>query len=444
MTQKSSSRGNWASRLGFILAAAGSAIGLGNIWKFPYITGQNGGGAFVLVYLACIALIGLPIMMAEFLIGRHAQRDAVGAFEVLEGRKSPWCLVGWTAVLASFVLFSFYAVVAGWGFAYVVKSLGSGFAGQTPEQINALFGQLVSNPVQVIFLQASFLATTSLIVLGVVRGGIERWSKILMPVLFLLLTTLLALLVIIYGQVRPFPPQGLFLAVVFAVEAALVSSVVTVDLMWFVVVTALQLLPVSYLLHKWSTSAAKDEAVARFVQFMGSGVLLLFAGALMLGWQYADAHGGQWSFDLYELAKQPVEPSWQSAIFFLLFYGMAVRIPIFPLHGWLPRIAEHGSVAVAPVFLIGLKTGIYGLFRFVLPLLPEAVMQWHSYVVAFAVAGVFYAALLALTQVNLRRLLAFAVISHPGILMIVRFRRSHLAFQGTMSLSVTVVLAAAG
>jgi len=131
MTQKSSSRGNWASRLGFILAAAGSAIGLGNIWKFPYITGQNGGGAFVLVYLACIALIGLPIMMAEFLIGRHAQRDAVGAFEVLEGRKSPWCLVGWTAVLASFVLFSFYAVVAGWGFAYVVKSFGSGFAGQT-------------------------------------------------------------------------------------------------------------------------------------------------------------------------------------------------------------------------------------------------------------------------------------------------------------------------
>ncbi len=263
-------------------------------------------------------------------------------------------------------------------------------------------------------------------------------------VLFLLLTALLALLVILYGQVRPFPPQGLFLAVVFAVEAALVSSVVTVDLMWFVVVTALQLLPVSYLLHKWSTSAAKDEAVARFVQFMGSGLLLLFAGALMLGWQYADTHGGPWSFDLYQLAKQPVEPSWQSAIFFLLFYGMAVRIPIFPLHGWLPRVAEHGSVAVAPVFLIGLKTGIYGLIRFVLPLLPEAVMRWHSYVIAFAVAGVFYAALLALTQVNLRRLLAFAVISHSGILVIGLFSLSHLAFQGTMILSVNFGLAAAG
>jgi NSS family neurotransmitter:Na+ symporter len=190
MSQQTTGRGHWASRLGFILAAAGSAIGLGNIWKFPYITGQNGGGAFVIVYLACIILIGLPIMMAEFLIGRHAQRDAVGAFEVLEGRKSSWCLVGWMAVIASFVLFSFYAVVAGWGFAYVFKSLGSGFAGQTPEQINGIFGQLVSNPAKVLSWQAAFVVTTALIVLGGIRGGIERWSKILMPALFLLLALL--------------------------------------------------------------------------------------------------------------------------------------------------------------------------------------------------------------------------------------------------------------
>jgi NADH-quinone oxidoreductase subunit M len=131
-------------------------------------------------------------------------------------------------------------------------------------------------------------------------------------------------------------------------------------------------------------------------------------------------------------------------IFFLLFYGMAVRIPLFPLHGWLPKIAEHGSVAVAPVFLIGLKIGIYGIFRFILPLLPEAVMQWHLYVIAFAVAGIFYAALLALTQVNLRRLLAFAVISHSGILVIGLFSLSHAAFQGVVLLSVNFGLAAAG
>lgn len=198
MSQNIAARGNWTSRLGFILAAAGSAIGLGNIWKFPYIVGQNGGGAFVLVYLVCIVLIGLPIMMAEFLIGRHAQRDAVGAFEVLEGRKSPWSLVGWSAVIASFVLFSFYAVVAGWSFAYVFKSFGSGFAGQSPDQINALFGQLVSNPIQVLSWQAAFVAATALIVLGGVRGGIERWSKILMPALFLLL-----ILLFVQGMLSP-------------------------------------------------------------------------------------------------------------------------------------------------------------------------------------------------------------------------------------------------
>jgi NADH-quinone oxidoreductase subunit M len=263
-------------------------------------------------------------------------------------------------------------------------------------------------------------------------------------VLFVLLTSLLALLVIIYGLMRRFQPMWRFLAVTFAVEAALISSIVSVDLLWFVLVSSLQLLPISYLLHKWSTSPAKDEAVSRFLQFMGSGVLLLFAGTLMLGWQYADANAGRWSFDLYELSRSPISIEWQSVIFFLLFYGMAVRIPLFPLHGWLPRIAEHGSVAVAPVFLIGLKIGIYGIFRFILPLLPEAVMQWHLFVIAFAVAGIFYAALLALTQNNLRRLLAFAVISHSGILVIGLFSLSHMAFQGALLLSINFGLAAAG
>jgi len=263
-------------------------------------------------------------------------------------------------------------------------------------------------------------------------------------VLFVIFTALLTLLVVLYGEVRTFPPKGLFLVTVFAVQAALISSVVTVDLLWFVVVTALQLLPVSYLLHKWSTSPAKDEAVMRFVQFMASGLLLLFAGTLMLGWNYADANNGEWSFNLYALAAQPLAAATQSIIFFLLFYGMAVRVPLFPLHGWLPKIAEHGSVAVAPVFLIGLKTGIYGIFRFVLPLLPEAVMQWHIYIIAFAVAGVFYAALLALTQSNLRRLLAFAVISHSGILIIGLFSLSKLAFQGALILSINFGLAGAG
>ena len=190
MSNATQPRAHWASRMGFILAAAGSAVGLGNIWKFPYITGQNGGGAFVIVYLVCIAFIGLPIMMAEFLIGRRAQRDAVGCFAVLEGKRSPWLLVGWVGVFTSFLLLSFYAVVAGWSFDYVAKAVAGGFAGLPAEEINGLFGELVSSPGRVIFWQALFILATIGVVVGGVRGGIERWSKILMPVLFLLLVFL--------------------------------------------------------------------------------------------------------------------------------------------------------------------------------------------------------------------------------------------------------------
>jgi NADH-quinone oxidoreductase subunit M len=169
----------------------------------------------------------------------------------------------------------------------------------------------------------------------------------------------------------------------------------------------------------------------------------LLAGTLLLGWNHASLTG-VWSFDLLELDQFRVITPLQSLTFFLLFYGLAIRIPLFPLHGWWPRIAEHGSIAVAPVFLLGVKTGIYGMYRFMLPLLSEAVTAWHTYVVAFAVAGVFYGALLAFLQDNLRRLLAFAVLSHSSILIIGLFSLNQLAFHGTIMLSVNFGLAIAG
>jgi len=116
-------RSKWNSRLGFILAAAGSAVGLGNIWKFPYITGENGGGLFVLIYLVCIVLVGLPIMVAEIMIGRAAQKQPVGAFEALQGHKTSWTAIGWMGVLAGFIILSFYAVVAGWAMDFTLKSV---------------------------------------------------------------------------------------------------------------------------------------------------------------------------------------------------------------------------------------------------------------------------------------------------------------------------------
>ncbi len=117
------SRPQWGSRFGFVLAAAGSAVGLGNIWKFPYITGENGGGLFVLIYLVCIALVGLPIMMAEIMIGRAAQKQPVGAFEILQGKKTIWTGIGWMGVAAGFIILSFYIVVAGWAMDYTMKSV---------------------------------------------------------------------------------------------------------------------------------------------------------------------------------------------------------------------------------------------------------------------------------------------------------------------------------
>jgi len=183
-------RALWASRLGFILAAAGSAVGLGNIWKFPYIAGKNGGGAFVLVYLVCIAVVGLPIMMAELMIGRHTRRDAVGAFFQLEGRRSPWISAGWVSIGAAFLILSYYSVVAGWTLDYLFHSFTAGFSGKAAETIEGMFGGLIADGPRQILWHFVFVLLCLGIVIGGVQKGIERWSKILMPVLFVLLAML--------------------------------------------------------------------------------------------------------------------------------------------------------------------------------------------------------------------------------------------------------------
>jgi NSS family neurotransmitter:Na+ symporter len=181
------SRPLWSTRLGFIMAAAGSAIGLGNVWKFPYITGQNGGGAFVLVYLVCIVAVGLPIMMAELMIGRHTRRDAVGAFGKLVGRRSPWLAAGWISLGAAFIILSYYSVVAGWTFDYIWLSLLGSFSGQSAATIEGMFGELTGSGSRQLFWHGFFVLAALGIVIGGVQKGIERWNKILMPLLFLLL-----------------------------------------------------------------------------------------------------------------------------------------------------------------------------------------------------------------------------------------------------------------
>ncbi len=261
-------------------------------------------------------------------------------------------------------------------------------------------------------------------------------------IVFMLLTALMCLLVAIYGIIRGLKPVSRFLSVLLGIESSLMAMFSTMNLMWFVILSTVQLGLVGYMLWRWAQSPEKDFALTRFYQFMGLGILLLLAGTLALGWNAAH-ETGQWSFDLYVLAQVPMLVGFQSVVFFLLFYGFSIRTPFFPLHGWLPMIAEHGNIAVAPALFLGIKIGIYALLRFVFPLVPDAIIQWHNYVVGFAVVGIFYAALLAMLQINLRRLIAFAVISHTGIIVMGLFSLHHLAFQGAVLLSITFGLAAA-
>ncbi len=183
-------RDHWSSSLGFVLAAAGSAIGLGNLWKFPYITYHNDGGAFVLVYLGCILVVGLPIMIAEIMIGRKAQTSPVGAMRSVVGRA--WAPVGGLGVLSGFVLLGFYSLVAGWSLRSFVQCLGWSFGGFDPAvDLGADFGAMASNGGLQAFLGLLFMGLTTAVVAGGVKNGIERVARILLPVLFGILAVLL-------------------------------------------------------------------------------------------------------------------------------------------------------------------------------------------------------------------------------------------------------------
>ncbi len=181
-------RGMWSSRAGFILAAAGSAVGLGNVWGFPTQVGQGGGAAFVVVYLACIVLICAPILAGEIALGRRTRQSPVGAFEALApGRR--WWLVGALGVLAGAGILSFYSVIAGWAVGYIWFTL-TGAVGGSPDEISRFFGEFTANGALSALLALLVIGTTARVLLGGVRAGIERVTKALMPLLLLLLVGL--------------------------------------------------------------------------------------------------------------------------------------------------------------------------------------------------------------------------------------------------------------
>lgn len=181
-----SKRDSFGTKFGVIAAAAGSAVGLGNIWRFPYIAGENGGGAFILIYLLFIIAIGIPVMLSEFTIGRRAQRNAFGSFKKL-APNTYWYLIGLMGVVAAFVILSFYSTVAGWTLEYIYLSITNAFADKSPDQLTTMFESFKSGTFRPIMWQLIFMILTAWIVIAGVKKGIEKYAKILMPILLLLI-----------------------------------------------------------------------------------------------------------------------------------------------------------------------------------------------------------------------------------------------------------------
>ena len=182
--------GQWSSRWAFVLAATGSAVGLGNIWKFPYITGENGGGAFVLVYLACLVLIGLPVMMAEILVGRRGRQNPVNSLHSLaieEKTTQDWQYLGWLGLTAGILIMSYYSVFAGQALAYVFRNFSGVFEGVTADGATSIYNALVSDPERLLAWHTIFVIITSIVVARGVQGGLEKAVKFLMPALLAIL-----------------------------------------------------------------------------------------------------------------------------------------------------------------------------------------------------------------------------------------------------------------
>lgn len=183
-------RENFATKFGILAAAAGSAIGLGNIWKFPYITGKNGGAAFILVYLACIIIIGIPVMLSEFAIGRNGQVNAAESFRKIVP-KTKWHWTGYLAVSTAFIILSFYSIIAGWVLSYVFRSLNGQLANVPAEGFADYFGALTSRPLEPMIMTLLVLILTGIVVYFGVKSGVEKFNKVVMPLLVVLIVILI-------------------------------------------------------------------------------------------------------------------------------------------------------------------------------------------------------------------------------------------------------------
>jgi NADH-quinone oxidoreductase subunit M len=260
-------------------------------------------------------------------------------------------------------------------------------------------------------------------------------------VLFLPLLALLGVLVVLYAQQTDKPEPARYIATVMLLEASLMGAFVAVDLLLFWAFAALEIVPGSMLIRGWGTGAGKMAAARRYTALNLMGVLLVLAGAMLLS---RAAQAGAEPFSLPALLAVHVPARDQALAYWLMMLGLAVRIPLFPFHGWLPPVVAEGPVVGVSVFLVGAKLGAYGVLRYVLPLLPEAAQRYGSTIALLGVAGMIYGALLALVQTSLRRLVAFACLSHMGTVLVGLSSMNLEGLTGALLVMLNVGLSAAG
>jgi NADH-quinone oxidoreductase subunit M len=262
-------------------------------------------------------------------------------------------------------------------------------------------------------------------------------------ILFIPLTAVLTLLALIYTLITRHVTDRLFIACLLGYETVLIGAFAALNAMQFWLWCVLELIPVMLLTIHAGTGQNRRWVVVQLLQYWGSGLLMTLAGFLLLAFGLIDsAH--PLTFDWLTLKQNNAYLHDEVLIFVLLFFGFAIRMPLFPFHGWLPVLAEQGTVASAVIFLVGLKLGVYAVIRFILPMVPGVAEQWAGFVVTLGVISIFYGALLALMQINIRRLLAFAVISQTGMLVIGPFCFNENGLEGSLLLSVAYGLAMAG
>lgn len=266
-------------------------------------------------------------------------------------------------------------------------------------------------------------------------------------VLFLPLTALLSLLAVLYAEPAVKTDKRHYLMAMLGFEATMMGAFVSLDLMLFWLFFVLELVPSYLLIRLWGTGEKRREAANYYIGFMAAGSVLMFGGIVLLGMNVLQAGlegDAAHRFDFLTLLTVPIPDKLEVLVFFLLFFGFAIKAPIFPFHTWMPRVLEQGPIVGVSLFLVGLKLGTYGFLRFIIPLCPEASKEWFWLMALLGAAGMVYGSLIALIQTNLRRLLAFASLSHMGVVMLGLFSLNVKGLQGGLLQMINLGVAGAG